>query len=73
AQPVVLIKNTDKSGQMAGRRSAWGRYLVGQIIGYENMERWDILVKLERTVIRPAKVLRVPRVGGGKSLAVRQI
>ena len=70
---MVLIENTINSGQMAGRTSAWGQYLVGQIIGYENMGRWNILVKLEEPVIRRAKVLRVTRVGVGKSLAVRQI
>ena len=70
---MVLIDNTINSGQMAGRTSAWGQYLVGQIIGYENMGRWNILVKLEEPVIRRAKVLRVPQVGVGKSLAVRQL
>ena len=69
----MLIENTINSGQMAGRTSAWGQYLVGQIIGYENMGRWNILVKLEELVLRRAKVLRVPPVGVGKSLAVRQI
>ncbi len=70
---MVLIENAINSGQMASRTSAWGRYLVGQIIGYENMGRWNILVKLEELVLRRAKVLRVPPVGVGKSLAVRQI
>ena len=70
---MVLIENTINSGQMTGRTSAWGQYLVGQIIGYENMGRWNILVKLEEPVIRRAKVLGVTRVGVGKSLAVRQI
>ena len=70
---MVLIENTINSGQMTGRTSAWGQYLVGQIIGYENMGRWNILVKLEELVLRRAKVLRVPPVGVGKSLAVRQI
>lgn len=70
---MVLIENTINSGQMTGRTSAWGQYLVGQIIGYENMGRWNILVKLEEPVIRRSKVLRVTRVGVVKSLAVRQI
>ena len=73
---MVLIDNTINSGQMAGRTSAWGQYLVGQIIGYENMGRWNILVKLvklKELVIRRAKLLRVSPVGVGKSLAVRQV
>ncbi len=60
---MVLIENTINSGQMTGRTSAWGQYLVGQIIGYENMGRWNILVKLEEPVIRRSRVLRVARVG----------
>ena len=73
AQPVLLIENAVSSSQTAGQSSAWERYLLGQIIGYQNMKRWNILVKLEELLIRRAKVLRVPQVGVGKSLAVRQI
>ena len=73
---MVLIEKAINSGQMASRTRAWGRYLVGQIIGYENMGRWNILVKLvklKELVIRRAKLLRVSPVGVGKSPAVRQV